>query len=109
MGNLVPWEGTALVLNELSAAGYEVAALSNGDAETLRTAWSVFKHAPASHIFSSDFPVGSFKPLAPIYEQVSVATGLTGEEWLHVAGASFDASGARSAGMLSALSWSESP
>jgi len=52
-------------------------------------------------VVGSDFPVGSFKPDAAIYN--NVLSEISANEHLHVAGSSVDAWGARKAGMFSAL------
>lgn len=70
-GNLIPRQNTKPVLAKLQHR-YLLAPLSNGDKRTLAHAMNVL--APQVHmsrfIFSSDFPVAVFKPLAPIYSQV---------------------------------------
>ena len=87
-GTLVPWPGTAQVIDTLSAANIFVAPLSNGDTNTLTTAMSIFKPAAEmKFVFSSDFPVGSFKPDAAMYAQVPSVSSLTPLEILHIAGA----------------------
>lgn len=47
-------------------------------------------------VYSSDYPVGVFKPLPGIYAQVAEQYGM--EAVLHVAGSAIDAFGARSYG-----------
>mmetsp|Transcript_22981 Transcript_22981/g.33594 ORF Transcript_22981/g.33594 Transcript_22981/m.33594 type:complete len:259 (+) Transcript_22981:108-884(+) len=102
-GKLTPWENTQETLEILADANYTIGALSNGDYYTLATAVSIF-HTPVefSHIFSSDFPAGVFKPQPAIYEPTK-HIGFEVEEILHVAGGGNDASGARDAGLFSAL------
>ncbi len=101
-GQLTPWAGTEGVLAQLYNANFTVAALSNGDHNTLISATSVFKStSPFSNWFSSDFPVGSFKPDEAMYNQVLKT--IAPENHLHVAGASTDGWGSRKAGMYSAL------
>jgi phosphoglycolate phosphatase-like HAD superfamily hydrolase len=103
-GELAPWPGTGDVLAALTARGIGVAPLSNGDRPTLERATSVFWRTHGvnmSHIFSSDFPVGAFKPQARMYDQVLAL--YPAEEVLHFGGGAGDANGARAAGMLSGL------
>lgn len=102
-GDLTPWPGTADALAKL-APHYRLAPLSNGNAETLRDATSVFApRANMSYIFSSNWPVGAFKPQPAMYEQLLNRTGLARDEVLHVAGAPGDGRGARDYGLYSAL------
>ena len=58
-----------------------------------------------AYIFSSDYPVGAFKPSMEMYHQVLQRYPAT--EVLHVAGSPIDARGAREAGLFSALLHSE--
>jgi phosphoglycolate phosphatase-like HAD superfamily hydrolase len=100
-GQLTPWPHTADVLTRL-APHFAIGTLSNGDAKTLTNAVSIF--TPPVHfayIFSSDYPVGAFKPNARIYEQALAAVGA--DAVLHVAGSAVDAAGARAAGAFVAL------
>lgn len=113
---LAPWQGVADTLHVLQQNGYKVAALSNGDAATLRQATSVFaQHSPPVYMdacpFSSDWPLGAFKPLPQIYYQALAALGgnSSSPHYLHVAGSSIDAYGARSAGLFAGLSNGETP
>lgn len=101
-GQLTPWPGTEKVLAQLHSANFTIAALSNGDHNTLIAATSVFNaSSPFSAWFSSDFPVGAFKPDEAMYKQVLQT--ISAENHLHVAGASADGWGGRRAGMFSAL------
>eukprot|EP01039_Chlorochromonas_danica_P006694 gene6694-7401_t len=103
-GDLTPWQGTQEALETIYNAKFTLGTLSNGDKETLSRAMKVF--APSvtfSYFFSSDFPVGSFKPDVAMYRQLSETTGLTAEQILHVAGANIDGWGSRDAGLYSAL------
>eukprot|EP01040_Poterioochromonas_malhamensis_P001238 gene1238-1313_t len=101
---LIPWPGTQGVLEQIYAANFTIGALSNGDKGTLTNAMTVFQPTVKfTYIFSSDFPVGSFKPDEAMYDQVLYGQGYTAEEILHVAGASQDGWGARKAGLYSAL------
>ena len=103
-GHLIPWADTASVLTQIYNAGFKLATLSNGDVGTLKTAMQVFApNVTFSYYFSSDFPIGAFKPDEAMYNQVQPATSLSAVEFLHVAGASSDGWGARSAGLYSAL------
>eukprot|EP00759_Apiculatamorpha_spiralis_P005551 PhF_6_TR13360/c0_g1_i1/m.21162/K01560/E3.8.1.2; 2-haloacid dehalogenase len=103
-GNLIPWNGTFDVLRRLHKAGYLIAPLSNGGAQTLRNATSIFApEVPMFNIFSSDWPVGAFKPQPAMYAQVFSRTNFSIHQVLHVAGADIDGSGARAFGMYSAL------
>jgi hypothetical protein len=69
-GNLTPNAGTTETL-EILAPHFQLATLSNGDAETLQQACTVFQPAVnMSYFFSSDYPVECFKPLPQIYAQV---------------------------------------
>lgn len=68
--DLIPRNGTREALARL-APRFMIAPLSNGDRNTLTEATRVFlPDVKMSYIFSSDYPVGVFKPLAPIYAQV---------------------------------------
>lgn len=107
-GVLTPWTNTQQTLETLLAANLTVAVLSNGDHSTLANAVTVFPSSVKfSYIFSSDFPAGVFKPEHDIYDQVKVV-GYGIEEILHVAGGSGDGSGARDAGLFSAVTSSKS-
>lgn len=102
-GNLIPWNNTGAVLTKI-ASKFAIAPLSNGDAATLKAAMTIFAPgANISYIFSSDWPVGSFKPDKSMYYQLSSTTGISPENILHVAGAPSDGRGARDAGYYSAL------
>eukprot|EP01104_Vermistella_antarctica_P008600 TRINITY_DN2159_c0_g3_i1.p1 TRINITY_DN2159_c0_g3~~TRINITY_DN2159_c0_g3_i1.p1 ORF type:complete len:305 (-),score=55.60 TRINITY_DN2159_c0_g3_i1:392-1306(-) len=105
--DLIPWQGTQYTLNTLAAStDLELAPLSNGDADTLKQAMTIFApQVNMSYIFSSNFPVGAFKPQPVMYEQLLNATGYSVDEILHVAGAPNDAQGAREAGFYSGLTW----
>jgi 2-haloalkanoic acid dehalogenase type II len=103
-GDLTPWVNTKESLTKLYNAGYEIGALSNGDHNVLNTALQVFlPEVKFTHIFSSDFPVGSFKPDIAMYNQIESTTNFTASQHLHVAGAQIDGWGARQAGRFSAL------
>lgn len=102
-GNLTPWTGTAEVLQALQPH-FQLAPLSNGDANTLTQAVSVFYPAVnMSYVFSSNFPVGAFKPQPAMYRQLLDRSRLAPDEILHVAGAPGDGKGARDFGLFSAL------
>ena len=101
---LTPWVNTKESLAKLYNAGFSLGALSNGDRNTLTTAMKVFlPDVKFTYIFPSDFPVGSFKPDAAMYDQLQTSTNFTTSEILHVAGAPIDGWGSRSAGLFSAL------
>eukprot|EP00386_Alphamonas_edax_P003389 GDKI01010344.1.p1 GENE.GDKI01010344.1~~GDKI01010344.1.p1 ORF type:complete len:335 (+),score=89.68 GDKI01010344.1:216-1220(+) len=101
-GVLTPWKGTEQVLEKLYKANFKLAVLSNGDRQTLQAATSVFVHTtPFTEWYSSDFPVGAFKPHEAMYTQVLAQ--MPAEEVFHVAGAPKDGWGSRKAGMYSAL------
>lgn len=101
---LTPWDDTLQTLQTLQNAGFKVAALSNGDKQTLTNATNVFlPNLQVDYVFSSDYPVGVFKPNARIYAQVQPYVHYNMEAHLHVAGSSIDALGARSFGIFAAL------
>jgi FMN phosphatase YigB (HAD superfamily) len=107
-GQLTPWAGTKEVLRRLSAeTKIMLAPLSNGDAGTLKSAMEVFLpevNMTEHFVFSSDFPVGSFKPDARMYAQVPENdNGVAIQQELHVAGAPTDAWGSRDYGLFTAL------
>lgn len=103
-GNLIPWPATKETLQKLHSAGISTSPLSNGDVTTLTNAMGVFlPEVPMKFIFSSDFPVGSFKPDSRMYAQLLQDHGVTVEQVLHVAGAPSDAQGARQYGLFAAL------
>jgi phosphoglycolate phosphatase-like HAD superfamily hydrolase len=111
---LTPWDGVADTLAKLQKHGFRVAALSNGDTDTLRNATSIFaQHQPPVYMdegpFSSDWPLGAFKPLPQIYYQALPYVNGNNASYLHVAGSPIDAWGARSAGLFAALSNGEPP
>lgn len=99
---LTPWPQTLETLQLLQANGYLVAPLSNGDAETLINATNIFRpQVVMNEIYSSDYPIGAFKPLPAMYAQLANQWGI--EHVLHVAGSAIDAFGARSYGLYNAL------
>ena len=103
-GVLIPWPATAEVLQKVAAAGIYIAPLSNGDKNTLKSAMSVFSpEVNMQFIFTSDFPVGSFKPDSQMYAQVTRVSNLSEHEFLHIAGAPTDAQGARKYGIFAGL------
>lgn len=120
-GNLTFWSGTSTTLSLLSNACYLLAPLSNGDRPTLVNATKgLLPGAPMHAIFSSDRPVGAFKPATAMYAQLlAVSVGVVRSfhdagmphsrmasqnfsvnQVLHVAGATADANGARAYGLL---------
>lgn len=103
---LQPWPGVASTLAAVAHAGIRVAPLSNGAAYILKQAWiSAFPSIPLHEVFSSDWPVGAFKPQPAMYQQLLTNTGLAPSQVLHVAGAPIDAQGGRQAGVYTALAW----
>jgi 2-haloacid dehalogenase len=103
---LQPWPGVASTLAVVANAGIQVAPLSNGAAFILKQAWiSAFPAIPLHSVFSSDWPVGAFKPQPAMYQQLLTNTGLAPSQVLHVAGAPIDAQGGRQAGVYTALAW----
>jgi FMN phosphatase YigB (HAD superfamily) len=100
-GHLTPWSGTVQALQKLQTR-YKIAALSNGDRNTLVTATSVFFPTLAMNgWYSSAYPVGAFKPAPQIYAQLAEEYGI--DRVVHVAGSAIDAFGARSYGLFNAL------
>jgi hypothetical protein len=104
-GDLTPRAGAVAAVQAL-AQRYLVGTLSNGDAATLVNATAPFGSV-FWRLFGSDYPVGAVKPNAAMYAQVRAAADAAGytdaAAVLHVAGSATDASGARAAGLLSAL------
>lgn len=92
-----PWPEAARVLATLSARGYPLALLSNGDRDMLEAA---AQNLPVSfaHIFSSE-DAGAYKPHPSIYALPHEQLGLDAGRILHVAGATNDALGAAAAGL----------
>mmetsp|Transcript_6698 Transcript_6698/g.8658 ORF Transcript_6698/g.8658 Transcript_6698/m.8658 type:complete len:258 (+) Transcript_6698:45-818(+) len=106
-GNLIPWAGTTETLTKLYNANFSLAPLSNGDTDTLNRAWSnSFPNIKFSNIYSSDFPVGKFKPQADMYAQV-INDGIDPETYMHIAGAPGDGQGGREYGIYDALAWNQ--
>lgn len=107
-GQEIPWPGTVETINKVANKGYHVAPLSNGDRATLKNAFSVFSPAVRPYdIYSSDFPIGAFKPQPVMYEQLFTKSGFTRDEVLHVAGAPGDGQGAATANVYAALTWNQ--
>ena len=76
-GNLTMWESTASTLALLSSAGYLLGILSNGDSPTLVNATAaLLPGAPMHALFSSDRPVGAFKPASAMYAQAIVVRAI---------------------------------
>lgn len=100
-GNLKPRPGTTEILSKLSKK-YQLGLLSNGDANTLRSALRVFPSSVnVSLILSSDYPVNCFKPCSSMYAQALDAVNGDKMQVLHIAGSAFDAHGARTFGIYS--------
>jgi 2-haloalkanoic acid dehalogenase type II len=114
--NLRPWQNTARVLRALRAAKtasgeprFRLAALSNGDYEFLRAGCAVLE-AEAGVTFDAYFGCDGlgingtclFKPAPNFYLQAKALVKDPGADWkskvLHVAGAPYDANGARAFG-----------
>jgi len=100
--HLTPWSNTLNTLEILSKY-YLIGALSNGDTVTLRNITNIFLPTVSfSYIFSSDYPIGAFKPNIRIYNQL-LQVGFNINEIVHIAGSATDASGARAAGLFGGL------
>jgi 2-haloacid dehalogenase len=97
---LTPWPEANEVLATLSAKGYPLAILSNGDHDMLE-ALAARLDTPFEHIFSSE-QCGYYKPHPSVYAIPAKTLGI--ENYLHVAGSPNDAVGARAAGI--ACYWS---
>jgi len=107
-GVLTPWPQTQNSILRVASARPDIAfaTLSNGNVNTLRHAVSSLPNVPFSSFFSSDWPVGAFKPNIAMYLQL-LKSGLSPNQILHVAGADIDGRGARDAGFFSALVYSD--
>jgi HAD superfamily hydrolase (TIGR01493 family) len=107
-GTLQPWTNTQETLKTILDANFTIGVLSNGDSNTLSNAVTIFDSSVKfSYIFSSDFPAGVFKPQHDIYDQAK-NVGYSIDEIFHVAGGASDGSGARDAGLFSAVTSSKS-
>ena len=107
-GTLQPWTNTQETLKTILDANFTIGVLSNGDSNTLSNAVTIFDSSVKfSYIFSSDFPAGVFKPQHEIYDQAK-NVGYSIDEIFHVAGGASDGSGARDAGLFSAVTSSKS-
>lgn len=107
-GTLQPWTNTESTLQTILNANFTIGVLSNGDSDTLSRAVTIFDSSVKfSYIFSSDFPAGVFKPQHDIYDQTKTV-GYSLDQILHVAGGASDGSGARDAGLFSAVTSSTS-
>jgi len=94
---LPPWGEAQSVLEALTARGYPLAVLSNGDEAMLR---ALIKHNALKfdYVFASDH-AGFYKPHPSIYHLPLTTLGLAAGEVLHVAGGATDVTGAKSAGL----------
>ena len=108
-GDLTPYPETKETLQKISKAGYLIGPLSNGAVTTLRNATRVFLPVKMYDIFSSDWPVGAFKPQPAMYAQLLHKHNFTAMQVLHVGGAEIDAQGARQFGLFSALNLADQP
>lgn len=103
--NLVPWERTGWVLSQLrnmtlldgTTRRFKLGVLSNGDRETMEDACKIFEK---DDNFKFDYMIGSsdsglFKPEPQFYEVIEKKFGFKRHEVLHVAGARYDALGAK--------------
>jgi FMN phosphatase YigB (HAD superfamily) len=108
-GNLAPRPATLDALRAVAGSGRLVAALSNGDTDTLHRAMAPIaaRGVAIQQPFSSDWPVGSFKPHGSMYDQIFANGTYAYDEVLHVAGAPTDAQGARRYGMFAGLSYNK--
>jgi 2-haloalkanoic acid dehalogenase type II len=105
---LRPWPGVVNTISAIARAGIRVAPLSNGASYVLKQAWAnAFPDVALHEVFSSDWPVGAFKPQAAMYQQLLSPTGLSAAQVMHVAGAPIDGQGGRLAGVLTALAWNQ--
>jgi len=92
---LTPWPEADEVLAALTAKGYELAILSNGDQDMLEALAAQF-NTPFQHIFSSEL-CGAYKPHPSVYALPTSTLGI--ENYLHVAGSANDAIGTKAAGV----------
>lgn len=100
--NFSAWPEAKEVLDELKKRGYLVAMLSNGDVDML----SPLQQSTGidfDYIFAADM-AKCHKPTPNIYYLPLVELGIGRNEFLHVAGSSFDVMGAKSAGLHCAWS-----
>lgn len=89
-------------IERLVDGGYEVYVVSNGNPEMLQ---SMVEHAGIGDIISdaiSAHEIETFKPHPAIYRHGAARTGTPIEEIVHVAGPTFDVTGAMNAGMQGA-------
>ena len=92
---LAPWPEADSVLSVLTAKGYRLAILSNGDQDML-VALAAQLDTPFDHIFSSE-QCGLYKPHPSVYAIPTLELGI--DNYLHVAGSANDVIGARAAGV----------
>lgn len=92
---LTPWPEADEVLAALTARGYPLAVLSNGDQDMLEALVAQFD-TPFQHIFSSE-QCGAYKPHPSVYAIPSKTLGIN--NYLHVAGSANDVIGAKASGV----------
>ena len=96
------WHEARSVIDAISGRGYELAVLSNGDADMLE-ALVAHNRLPFERIFSAE-QAGAYKPDPAVYRMPVEALGLAPRQILHVAGSATDTMGALAAGL--ACAWS---
>jgi 2-haloacid dehalogenase len=92
---LAPWPEANSVLSALTAKGYRLAILSNGDRDMLESLAAQLD-TPFDDIFSSE-QSGMYKPHPSVYAVPIRELGI--DNYLHVAGSANDVIGARAAGV----------
>eukprot|EP01111_Echinosteliopsis_oligospora_P005210 TRINITY_DN18448_c0_g1_i1.p1 TRINITY_DN18448_c0_g1~~TRINITY_DN18448_c0_g1_i1.p1 ORF type:complete len:283 (-),score=62.98 TRINITY_DN18448_c0_g1_i1:18-866(-) len=103
-GDLILRPSAKPTFTNLTAAGFHIAPLSNGDEEIVSHAFSALApEVEPSFVFTSDYPVMCFKHCTAIYQHVLQVSNYSALEVLHVAGSMYDGKGARSAGLFSAV------
>jgi 2-haloacid dehalogenase len=99
--NLKPFPDVVAALHRLSAAGYMLVILSNGDRDMLRAAGPHIGF-PFDHVISVQ-EAGYFKPHWKTYAKAEEIVGLDRSSCLFVANHAFDCIGAKSYGMRTAF------
>lgn len=99
---LRPWPEADEVLRSVTARGYPIAMLSNGDLRMLNALRARFA-TPFDHVFACE-QVGRYKPHPDVYALPLKALDLKADEILHVAGGATDMIGAKKAGLRCAWS-----
>ena len=95
--SLQPWPDAEAVLSEISAKGYPIAILSNGDQGMLESVAAQFR-TPFDHVLSSA-SAGYYKPHPSVYALPQALLGTPKDATLHVAGSANDVLGSVAAGM----------